>query len=496
MEYAGLALRSLLACVFAVAAVSKLLDPGGSRRAALDLGASRSLGSLIGVALPVSELAIAILLVPGKTARWALLAALILLVGFSLLIVVNLLAGRRPDCRCFGNLSSRPIGGTALIRNAILAGVAVSSLAIGWGRPAPGPEVGLDRLSSLNHTMPLWGLVDALFLAAVAWLLVHVMAQQGRLLLRMEQLEKRAAGSTSAAFNGSMPDSHEFGLPVGVPAPAFALSTLEGGQQSLTSLLAGGHPVVLLFVDPNCSSCTGLVPDVARWQHELQDIVTLVVVSTGTREVNQAITAHHSIDNFLLQEAREVSDSYRAPGTPSAILVLANGRVGSGVAAGVDAIKGIISDLNAFRSTKSGLASPRVGTPAPSIQLPDLAGQQIHLADYRGRDTAILFWNSSCNFCKSILEDVKTLERQLDAVLIVSSGPPEELRAQGFQSRVFVDDALVVTRAYGVSGTPAALKVDAHGNVASELVEGASAVLSLLSDARVESHRRSLSSQD
>ena len=40
---------------------------------------------------------------------------------FVIAIAANLLLGRRPDCNCFGQIKSTPIGWTTVVRNAVLA---------------------------------------------------------------------------------------------------------------------------------------------------------------------------------------------------------------------------------------------------------------------------------------------------------------------------------------------------------------------------------------
>jgi len=115
-------LRLLLAAIFAVAGVAKLLDREGSRRAARAFGAP----GWLGVALPVVELAIAIALVPTSTARAAASAAAGLLVLFSVAIANAVLRGQKPDCGCFGKLHSAPASWRTIVRNVALAGFALA----------------------------------------------------------------------------------------------------------------------------------------------------------------------------------------------------------------------------------------------------------------------------------------------------------------------------------------------------------------------------------
>ena len=57
------------------------------------------------------------------------LAAIVLLVVFSGLIVLRLSQGRRPPCACFGAWSARPIGASHLLRNGVLLALALAASA-------------------------------------------------------------------------------------------------------------------------------------------------------------------------------------------------------------------------------------------------------------------------------------------------------------------------------------------------------------------------------
>ena len=129
-----MALRLLLAVVFATAAAGKLLDRSGSRRALAAFGVPVRLTGAGALALPLAELAIAAALVFPSSARWGALAALVLLLAF-LVGIANALAHRRaPDCHCFGQLHSAPAGAGTLARNAALA---VLAAILVWRGPGP-----------------------------------------------------------------------------------------------------------------------------------------------------------------------------------------------------------------------------------------------------------------------------------------------------------------------------------------------------------------------
>ena len=62
---------------------------------------------------------------------------------------------------------------------------------------------------------------------------------------------------------------------------------------------------------------------------------------------------------------------------------------------------------------------------------------------------------------------------------MVSAGSEEANREMGLASPVLLDQNFATGRAFGASGTPSAVLVDAEGKVASEVAVGAPAVWEL-----------------
>lgn len=490
--------RLLLAGVFAVAAVGKGTDRLGSRQALLDFGLPPALARVGVPLLPLVELGVALALLPRPTAWWGALGALGLLLLFSAAIGYNLLQGRTPDCHCFGQLHSKPIGWPTLVRNGVLAVPALLILGVGRTDPGVSAVAWLGGLTTAERIGLFLAAAAFALLAAEGWLLFHTLRQNGRLLLRIEALEARLTGG-SAALPAPVPG---VGLPLGTPAPSFSLSSLQGDTLTLEALRAAGKPVVLAFVDPDCGPCTALLPDLARWQHDYMGKLTLVLVSRGTLEANRGKTAEHGITHVLVQKDREVSQAYQAYGTPSAVVVHPDGTVGSGLAQGAEQIKSLVAVtvglpalaplplVTALNGNGNGGVSPsrpgapQVGDPAPPLSLPDLAGMTVNLADFHGQQTAVLFWNPSCGFCQRMLNDLKAWEasppKGSPKLLVVSTGSVEANQAHGLQSPIVLDQSFATGQAFGSSGTPSAILVNQDGKIASDVSVGAPGVLAML----------------
>lgn len=123
-----LVLRILLAIVMAGSGAGKLQDLDDSRQMMVDFGLPYAAARPVGTALPWVEIAIGGGLLVGPAAAWAAWAALVLLAVFTLAVALNMAAGRRPDCRCFGPLHVATIGWRTLSRNALLMALAAGIL--------------------------------------------------------------------------------------------------------------------------------------------------------------------------------------------------------------------------------------------------------------------------------------------------------------------------------------------------------------------------------
>jgi len=107
----------------------------------------------------------------------------------------------------------------------------------------------------------------------------------------------------------------------------------------------------------------------------------------------------------------------------------------------------------------------------------------VTLDSFRGERTVVLFWNPRCGYCKRMLDDLRAWEVNppdgAPKLLVVSQGDHEANRAMGLQSPVVLDQGFTTGRAFGATGTPSAVLVDAEGKIASQVAVGAPAILAL-----------------
>jgi uncharacterized membrane protein YphA (DoxX/SURF4 family)/thiol-disulfide isomerase/thioredoxin len=357
--------RLILAAVFAVAGTGKLLDRAGTQQAVTSFGVPSRLAPAVARVLPLGELGVAVGLLPALSAREAALAALGLLGIFELAILASLARGRRPPCRCFGQLQSTPVGWSTVARNAGLAVLAAVVLAreggggslLAWLSGMTGAERGMISVAAL-----------ALGVGAVqGWLLLQLMRQHGRLVLRLDAVEARLGMGDGVVPHGPSDHAHA-GHPIGTRAPAWQLADEAGAPATLDELLGAGAPLVLVFLDPDCGACSGLLPDLARWQDDAALPLKLVTVSR--RDGTSRAYAAHGLRPVFLQEGSEVADAYGVSGWPAAVLVRPDGTIGSPVVMGAEAIRHLVAHVGAAPELA---AAPPANGDARAASLPLLA---------------------------------------------------------------------------------------------------------------------------
>lgn len=330
--------RLLLAAVFLLAGAAKLYDIAGSRAAIISFGVPASLATSLGVVLPVIELLVALALIPVATARVGAIAAFALLAIFIAGISSLMLRGREAECHCFGQLHSSRVGWPTLFRNAVLAAVALFVIA---GAETPSSARMFTSFSRFG-TLGLVGLISVAIACFSAWFMIHLLRQHGRLLLRLDALEQQlvSRGVLISPAIVSAPN----GLAVGVKAPRFALPGIDGLSLSLDQLLEAARPLVLVFSHPGCPPCNSMLPAVRAWQVAHKSSLIVAFVSQGTVEGNASAT-ELGIEHILLQQESEIADSFQAYGTPSAVLISADGLIASTVVQGETAIRVLVDSV-------------------------------------------------------------------------------------------------------------------------------------------------------
>jgi peroxiredoxin len=383
-----------------------------------------------------------------------------------------------------------------------------------------------------------------LAILGICWLGWQLLRQNGRLLLRLEELEKRL---DTLEFGE---DDQPTGLAVGSEAPAFELMDLEGTPHSLARYR--GQALVLLFFNPACGFCRELAPKLKEKVESRKQKAEMtggsaeplpLIISTGEIEANRSLFEEHKLDcPVLLQKETEVAAAYQANGTPSGYLIDAEGRIASELAMGGDALLELLEGkgeskkqkaetepsplssnggerekARADRFSNRSLARSKIrrdglkaGTPAPDFHLPRLdGGGDLSLSQLRGRRVLLVFSSPGCGPCNLVAPELEKFHHQNGAqagspapggegrgegeppqplqILMISKGEPKENRAKVKEHKltfpVVLQQQWEISRRYAMFATPVAYLIDEKGVIAHDVAVGSDAILDLLGKA-------------
>jgi peroxiredoxin/uncharacterized membrane protein YphA (DoxX/SURF4 family) len=141
-------------------------------------------------------------------------------------------------------------------------------------------------------------------------------------------------------------------LKKGDRVPSLELRDLGGGTMDLATL--GSRRTMLLFWNPSCGFCEKMLDDVKAWERSrAKDAPHLVVISAGSPKANreQGFQSPVLLDSQFITGTR-----FGAEGTPAAVIVDADGRVGSDVGVGADAVMALANGGPADRLRVPGIA--------------------------------------------------------------------------------------------------------------------------------------------
>ncbi|NHZ83473.1 hypothetical protein F2P44_30025 [Massilia sp. CCM 8695] len=320
--------------VMTLAGVSKFGHAGETASSMREFGLPARLAQWTAPALPAAELGIAAcLLTPGLA--WAgALAATLFMALVTMLVTAALLQDKHPSCNCFGQVRAAPVSWGVALRSLLLTLCAAYLLWDGRARLDHGL---LAETGKLGAAM-LASLAVACIVVLQGWLSLNLVRQQGRLLLKIDNLELRlaAAGipaSQSAPLTGPLPGS---------PAPAFSAVTLAEMPVSSTALLGDGTPTLLLFVSADCAPCQNLLAGLLAWRAAHPSQERLVTVTSGTAQANRDKLGGLIGGDALLQEEREINALFGVMATPSALLIGADGSIAAPMAIGKDQIMALV----------------------------------------------------------------------------------------------------------------------------------------------------------
>ena len=231
----------------------------------------------------------------------------------------------------------------------------------------------------------------------------QIVKQQGRVLLRLDQLEQNAQAARAGPEKpGEVNEAA--GLPLQSDFPAFKLPDLAGRPVALEAFR--GKRVLLVHWNFECGFCDSIAAELGRLEPSFEkQNVQLVLLSYGEAQPNQKQAAEHGLKcPILLMKDGEKPAPFEQEGTPVTYLLDEEGRVAAPLARGADGVLALALEVagpeagasEAGKNTpqRSGLGSegPLKETLAPHrVNLPGfLVKHEIGLGDVIKRVTSAM----------------------------------------------------------------------------------------------------------
>jgi peroxiredoxin len=338
-----------------------------------------------------------------------------------------------------------------------------------------------------------------LLIAVGTWLAYQLVRQNGRILLRLEAIEKQIGPRAGANRREAG------GLPLGAAAPDFELPDLTGVRRKLSEFR--GQNVLLVFFNPQCGFCTKMAADLAALPTDADGQRAVpVVVTTGDAEQNRKLVEHYGIRcPVLLQEQMEIAAKYGAQGTPMGYRIDASSRIASELTVGAEPLlrlatasdqiesvaaangsahHGAPGDRSLARSrlNRSGL---KAGAPAPDFRLPHIDEGELSPSDFRGGRVLLVFSDPNCGPCDELaprLQEIHLRWPELQ-VLVVSRGDVDANRDKaarlGLTFPIVLQTQWEISLKYAMFATPIGYLIDEQGILASDVAVGVGPILAL-----------------
>ena len=467
--------------------IGKLLDLEGSEKAVKGFGVPDPLAKPVSLFLPVVEIVIGVLLLFVGTAWLGAVLALLLLLVFIGGMVVQLAQGNAPDCHCFGQIHSEPVGKSSLIRN---AGFAILALLLVSQGPA---NQGYDLSTSSTDMLQAVLILGILVLVAVAvFYLKKIFEQQLQITRRIEVLElvSRDGAHVEREDAGSPTES----LPIGAPFPEFELADTSGKRVRFSDFRKAGQPILFLFVSPDCGPCNALFPEIQEWKKDDTGKFNVVLVSSGSISAN--IEKFGEEFGVLLQEKRELAEQVKARWTPTAIFVNAEGKIASHPAAGDTAIRELVEKLQAedlakehlYFSTDGNGTRLLIGEKVPEFSMPDLKGEPVTHEAFQGKESLVVFFSLTCPHCVRMIEELKEWDETKDVeepnLIVFSDGDAEAHEQLELNAPIILDKDFKFAAGIGMMGTPSGVLINEKGEIVTETGVGAANIWALIGKER------------
>lgn len=329
MDIVILILWAVVVGVLLVSGVAKLFDHEGSAEAMVGFGVPTALVPLAAHTLPWFEIALAVGLILDTTTAVAALGTMLLFAAFTIGAYRVVVAGKDLDCHCFGQLQSGPVDRTTVWRNLALT---ISAGLVFWWAQFRATESFTEQLAWVHIAV---GVVAILFLAQ-GWFVAHLWKAQATLQARINELQQQVTARGAITFA-----AYSFADTVG----DLSVTNADDVYSGVSTLHEIGTPSLLMFVSSRCRPCIAIMPDVARWQHELSESVRITTIFRGAKDEILFLAEELHLTGVFFNDSEELDTAMQVGGTPAAVLIDSDGMVRHETALGSGAIQGLIDQM-------------------------------------------------------------------------------------------------------------------------------------------------------
>jgi hypothetical protein len=263
-------------------------------------------------------LGIAVALLGGWLGLMAALVAMALMVGYTALVARVLARAESTSCACFG--ARKRVTRVTVARNIWLTVLAIATAAVIWATPLFG--------GALAAGIPNFAWLVGLAVAAVTTALV----------LWPEGPAAATDTTPRTAPAGATDDDLDY---IRTRTPAVPVTMADGTVVNLRTL-AARKPILLLAVSSMCGPCETVVAQRAAWRELLPEVdVRLLLAepaSMSTWTERGEPQSLHDVEDYVAE-----SIGYR--GTPTAVLLGADGMLAAGPITGDLGVARLVDDI-------------------------------------------------------------------------------------------------------------------------------------------------------
>jgi hypothetical protein len=311
------AIPLLLAAVLIASAIGKFRRPDDLTGWA-ELGVPRALRrEWIRALHPWGELALglAVALLGGWLGVLASLLALTLMIVYTLLVVRVMTSDSAASCACFG--SRRRVSRVTVVRNVWLTLLAAAAAAVVWVTPILG--------GALAAGIPQWTWLIALAVAGITTALI----------LWPEKTSD--GGKATDAATGVLTAASDY---VRARTPAVPVTLADGTVENLRAM-AARKPILLLAVSSLCEPCERVIAQRGEFRALLPEVDVRLLFA---EPVGMSPSTEYDEPMSLHDVEEYIAGSLGYVGTPSAVLLGADGLLAGGPVTGDLAVERFVDD--------------------------------------------------------------------------------------------------------------------------------------------------------